>query len=231
MSNVPSFISSSSVISTAPRMSAMTSCAQKPPVLVADVLGTLVKDPFYHGMSRFFGFKTFEEFLDAKTPHLWVDFELGKFDETQVASNFFKDGTPVDLSGLKQFLKEKYDLLPGVPEMLKAFQTANIPVHLCTNYPVWAYLIEDTLHLTSRFGVKWTFISGEEGVRKPDKEAYLRVAHKANIPPSQCIFLDDRKENCLGSLQAGYLAAVHFKNAEDAFRELKLLYARENVNL
>lgn len=214
--------------STSPKIMA---CATTAPVLVCDVLGTLVRDPFYHDMASYFGFDNLAQFVAAKTPRVWVDFELGRVDETYLARHFFKDHRPVNLDHLKHYLKQSYQLLPGVPKMLTGLRDAQVQVHLCTNYPTWASLIEDSLHLTSRFGVKWTFVSGAEGVRKPDKEAYWTVAHRANVNPSECILLDDRQENCKGALDAGFLASVCFENAFQASEEIGQLYLDNNIPL
>lgn len=206
-------------------------CATRTPILVSDVLGTLVRDPFYHDMASYFGFDNLGQFVAAKTPRLWVEFELGKIDETYLARHFFKDHRPVNLDSFKHFLQQSYQFLPGIPDMLTALRHAQVEVHLCTNYPTWASLIEDSLHLASRFGVKWTFVSGAEGVRKPDKRAYRIVASKAHVSLSDCILLDDRQENCDGALDAGFLASVHFENALQASGEIKQLYLNNSIPL
>jgi len=195
------------------------------PILVTDILDTLVVDPFFNGMEKHFGFLKFDEFLKAKTPDLWVQFEMGKVDEEEVAQNFFRDGRRVDMPAFKQYLKQSYKLLPGTASMLTSLRNAGIEIHACSNYPIWSDLIEDTLQLRQNFGLNWTFVSGREGLRKPDKRAYMRVAEKAKVDVSSCILLDDRKANCDGALDAGFLGAVHFQNSQQAMRELETLYA------
>lgn len=211
--------------------SPVKSCSQTPPVLISDVLGTLVRDPFNNGMAAYFGFDSMDKFIAAKTPNLWVDFELGKIDEETLARDFFLDKTPVDLNDLKAFLMDNYQLLPGVSEMLVSLRDAQVPVHLCTNYPLWAQLIEDSLRLVPRFGLKWTFVSALEGVRKPHPDAYLRVAQKANVPPSSCVLLDDREDNCAGALQAGFLDAILFENASHARLRIREVFSNNNTTL
>lgn len=108
-------------------------------------------------------------------------------------------------------------------------QEAEIEVHLCTNYPVWAQLIEDALHLATRFDVHWTFISRKEAIQKPDLNAFLRIARNASITPSDCILLDDREQNCKGVIAAGCLAAIQFKTPAQADQELSALFARYGI--
>lgn len=212
----------------------MTCCCasqRRVPVLVADVLDTLVVDPFFNGMSSYFGFTSFNDFVEAKTPGLWVKFEEGQIGEMEAMQNFFKDRRHVDICRFKRYLKESYCLVPGISPMLTALKEAQVEVHLCTNYPVWADLIEEALHLTERFGVQWTFVSGREGVRKPDKEAFLRVARNADVDPLACVLLDDRKQNCDGAMEAGFLAAIRFENAKQASKEIEEMFSRNNVTI
>lgn len=216
------------------------SCARRPttmcirrssPVIVSDVLDTLVEDPFFKDMAQYFGFPTFNKFVQAKTPDVWVQFELGYISEAQLSRSFFLDGSQLHLEHFKQYLCRSYKLLPGIEQLLVSLRDAHIPVHLCTNYPVWADLIEESLHLSDRFGVKWTFVSGREGVRKPDEEAYRRTALMADVDMSSCIMLDDRQTNCVGALNAGYAHAVHFKDSVQATKELQQVLSQCDVSV
>lgn len=201
------------------------------PILVSDVLDTLVLDPFYNGLASHFGFTSFPAFLDAKSPDQWIEFELGHIDEAQLAANFFKDCRHVSLPDLKQFLKKTYRYLPGVQELLLSLRDAKVEVHLCSNYPVWADLIEETVRINARYGAKWTFVSGRQGIRKPDISVYKLVAEKAGVDPSSCILLDDRQSNCEGAVQAGYFDAIRFQNASQAKNDLHSIFAKHGVIL
>lgn len=198
-------------------------------VLVCDVLDTLVADPFYTTMHKHFGFDTHEQFLQAKAPDVWLDFELGKISEAQFAQTFFKSNRSVDLPLFKRFLKDSFHLLPGISQLLISLRKSQIPVHLCSNYPPWSHIIEEAVGLSSTYGAIWTFVSGEEGLRKPDLEAYQRVATKAGVDISKCIFLDDRKKNCDAALLAGYMGAVQFINADQTYNDLVDLFVKNGV--
>lgn len=218
-----------------PHRTRMTCCSsatpRRTPVLVADVLDTLVVDPFFNGMSSYFGFSTFDDFIQAKTPDLWVRFEEGQIEETELAQEFFKDRRHVDIPQFKRYLKTSYSLIPGISTVLTALREAQVEVHLCTNYPVWADLIEEALHLTDRFGVQWTFVSGKEGVRKPDKTAFLRTAQNAKVDPSECVLLDDRAQNCKGAIEAGFLGAIQFKDANQAGEDIRQTFAKHRITV
>lgn len=115
--------------------------------------------------------------------------------------------------------------------MLNNLRYSGVQVHLCSNYPIWARIIEEELQLSSKFGVHWTFISGHEGVRKPDKLAFLRVAEKANVTPGDCILLDDNIGNCHGAMDAGYLAAVHFQDSAQASKQIAGIFKEQGVEI
>lgn len=192
-------------------------------VLVCDVLDTLVADPFSRGMSSHFGFKTMQDFLAAKQPGTWEKFELGTISESELSTLFFRDRRVADIDAMKRFMSEKYTLLPGVADMLRAFANAGVPVHLCSNYGPWAALIEDAVSLES-LGATWTFVSALQGARKPDVRAYHTTAELAGVSPADCVLLDDRQRNCDGAVDAGYKGAVRFRDVDQAREELAAFF-------
>lgn len=198
-----------------------TDAVQVRPVVICDVMDTLVRDPFRNGMAAHFGFDTMSAFIAAKAPGVWVDFEHGSISETDLAQRMFLDGRDVDISALKQFLCRSYTLLPGVAQMLAQLRAAHVPVHACSNYPAWDGLIEQSVHLAEYHGVHWTFVSGHQGVRKPDLRAYQVAAQLAgDVPLDQCVFLDDSSDNCKAAQQAG-MTAVHFVDVPDCLPKLQ----------
>lgn len=199
------------------------------PVIISDVLDTLVVDPFFNGMSSFFKFESMKQFTDAKSPNVWIDFELGRISEKEVGEQFFQDGRLVDINELKMFLKSSYRLVPGVDNLLNGLRRAKIEVHICSNYPIWASLIEDAVGLNSKYGVKWTFVSAQHGVRKPDKRAFAITAQLAGVDMSSCILLDDREKNCLAAIEAGYMTAIRFENAQQVCNRLETILSRSQT--
>lgn len=195
------------------------------PIVIADVLDTLVRDPFFNGMASYFNFDSMDQFMQAKAPGVWIQFEKGLITESQLAQQFFKDGRPVDIQQLKTFLKQSYQLLPGVDHMLNHLRHANIQVHTCTNYPIWAQLIEQSIGLNAKFGVKWSFISAIYGIRKPDPQVYQKVAELAGVRLSSCIFVDDRDVNCHAASETG-MHAIKFTTAQDCQHQLEHILSK-----
>jgi epoxide hydrolase-like predicted phosphatase len=52
-------------------------------------------------------------------------------------------------------------------------------------------------------------ISAEEGLHKPEPEIFLLGAERAGVPPEECVFVDDLRENCTGAEAVGMTAVLH----------------------
>lgn len=181
-----------------------------PSILLWDVMGTLVHDPFFAEMPGFFGL-TFDELLEAKHPSAWVEFELGRISEEEFLDRFFADGREFDQRGFVDEVRASYRWLPGIEELLSELAEAGTTMHAFSNYPVWYRLIEERLGL-SRF-LEWTFVSCRTGVRKPDAAAYANVLRALNVSAERCIFIDDRESNCDAARQSG-IHAVQYRGIE-----------------
>ena len=52
-------------------------------------------------------------------------------------------------------------------------------------------------------------ISGEVGLHKPEPEIYRLAAEQLGVPPEECVFVDDLRENCAGAEAVGMTAVLH----------------------
>jgi epoxide hydrolase-like predicted phosphatase len=52
-------------------------------------------------------------------------------------------------------------------------------------------------------------ISGEVGLNKPHAEIYELAAERVGVPPVECVFVDDLRENCEGAERVGMTAVLH----------------------
>jgi len=179
-------------------------------VLLWDVMGTLVHDPFFSEMPEFFGM-SFDSMLAAKHPTAWVEFELDRRTESEFLDDFFADRRDFDRRGFVDVVRTAYRWLPGMEELLAELRGHGFTMHAFSNYPVWYELIEQRLGL-SRF-LDWTFVSCRTGLRKPDPAAYVRVLNELGVPAEQLVLVDDRKRNCQAALQGG-IEAVRFEGVD-----------------
>ncbi len=185
-------------------------------ILLLDVMGTLVHDPFFVEVPAFFGM-SLEELLAVKHPTAWIEFELGKIDEATFLPMFFRDGRGYDHQGLKRAMHGSYALLDGVCDLLEELHGAGVPMHALSNYTDWYTLIEDRVGL-SRW-VAWTFVSCRTGLRKPDPAAYANAVQQLSVCAADCVFVDDRGANCAAARAVG-MHAIEFCDARQLREEL-----------
>ncbi|XP_052135753.1 flavin mononucleotide hydrolase 1, chloroplatic [Oryza glaberrima] len=211
-----------STSATAPAAAAATAEAsasrppRKLPVLLFDVMDTVVRDPFYHHIPAFFQM-SMKELLESKHPTAWSEFEMGLIDENELAKKFFNDGRSFDLEGLKACMVRAYEYIDGVEDILYSLKQNNYEVHAFTNYPVWYQLVEEKLKLSKY--LSWTFCSCTVGKRKPSPDFYLHAVDHLNVDPASCIFIDDRMTNIEAALSVG-MVGLQFKNAEVLKKDL-----------
>ena len=180
------------------------------PVLLFDVMGTLVYDPFFAEMPAFFGM-SFDELLAEKHPSAWVEFELGRRDESSFLDDFFSDGRSFDHERFVATIAAAYRWLPGMQALLRDLAAAGCVMHAFSNYPVWYRLIEERLRLSQY--IEWTFVSCRTGTRKPAAEAYAGVLQALGEPGERCVFIDDRQVNCDAAAAHG-IRALRFDGAD-----------------
>lgn len=65
-------------------------------------------------------------------------------------------------------------------------------------------------------------ISGEVGLYKPQPEIFHLGAEKIGVPPEECLFVDDLKENCDGAAAVGMTPILH-RGADQTLPELERL--------
>lgn len=66
-------------------------------------------------------------------------------------------------------------------------------------------------------------ISGEVGLRKPDRDIYVLAARELDVPPEQCVFVDDIAANVRAAVGAG-MVGVHHVETGTTLEELEALF-------
>ncbi len=164
----------------------------KRPLILFDVMDTLVIDPYYCAMPAFFGMSR-KELKKAIHPTSWIEFEEGRISGPEYIARFFQDGRPVDGDALNACLKEAYDWLDGAEQLLADLKKADCEMHALSNYSIWYRIIEEKLQL-SRY-IQWSFVSCLTGLRKPAPEAYYSAAATLQVAVGDCLLIDDRSVN------------------------------------
>ena len=63
-------------------------------------------------------------------------------------------------------------------------------------------------------------ISGDEGMHKPEPAIYELGCERVGLPPAECVFVDDLRENCEGAEAVGMTAVLH-RGAERTLPQLE----------
>jgi epoxide hydrolase-like predicted phosphatase len=66
-------------------------------------------------------------------------------------------------------------------------------------------------------------ISGEVGMRKPERGIFELVLHHIGLPADECVFIDDMAHNITAAEQAGLVGIVH-RNFDQTAVELEALF-------
>lgn len=67
-------------------------------------------------------------------------------------------------------------------------------------------------------------LSYEEGIAKPDENAYRIASERLNCQPSECVFIDDQEKHIIGANNAGMLG-IWYKDFEQMRTELEKILA------
>jgi epoxide hydrolase-like predicted phosphatase len=112
------------------------------------------------------------------------------------------------------------DLNPEVAmiELVRRAQAEGIRTGLITNS--WGTGIYDRAPL-ELFDA--TVISGDVGLHKPQPEIYELGAERIGVPPAECVFVDDLRENVDGAEAVGMTAVLHREAAATVARLEELL--------
>ena len=190
------------------------------PVLLFDVMSTMVTEPFLDAVPRHFGM-SFDEFRASLIPGPWVEFEHGRITEKEYLTQYFKDGRTFDVPAFKQMLFDSYDWMDGVEPLLVELQNAGYTMFSLSNYSSWYEIIESKLTV-SRF-MNWDFVSCRTGHRKPAPDAYLTPIRALGGPPQAYVFIDDRPVNIRAAEAVGMKGILRTPNIADLRRDLAAL--------
>ena len=91
----------------------------------------------------------------------------------------------------------------SVDDAYKAFEVGALPLYVFSNtnsvhQESWQSRFESALDPVRKIYASW-----EIGLRKPDVDSYLAVAHDIGVAPADILFVDDNPDNVAGGKSAG----------------------------
>ncbi|MCB1483058.1 MAG: HAD family phosphatase [Rhodobiaceae bacterium] len=119
--------------------------------------------------------------------------------------------------------------IDGSVRILMDLKEQGYRVHAITNFSaeLWPVTVAAYPFL-SEFDV--TVVSGEEGLLKPDPEIYRRLLKRTGLQATDCIFIDDRKDNVDAASELGF-RTIHFTTPETLRMDLIRLGVRLPLQL
>jgi putative hydrolase of the HAD superfamily len=111
--------------------------------------------------------------------------------------------------------------LEPMVEAVRGFRAAGVPTGLISNSWVMDHYTEEIRALFDD-----VVISAEVGMHKPEPEIFLLAAERLGVDPTDCVFVDDLRENCAGAEAVGMTAVLH-RDAEQTIARLEELLGVE----
>jgi epoxide hydrolase-like predicted phosphatase len=107
-------------------------------------------------------------------------------------------------------------------EAVRSTRAAGVPTGLISNS--WGRTTYDEQLIEELFDV--AVISGDVGLHKPEPEIFHLTAEKIGVPPGDCVFVDDLRENCEGAAAVGMTPILH-RGADTTVPEMERLLGLE----
>jgi len=156
----------------------------------------------------------------------WTEFEKGKLTTKEVLDAFVSCDPEIG-----EEIHKAYDSVKGImgkydytENWIDSLKKAGYKIYGITNFTPSGYeQCYESISFVEKFdGCIFSF---QEGVIKPEPEIYKILLDRYNLEPSECVFIDDTKENVEGAKALGFSGIV-FSGYEDAVSQLTNLEVR-----
>ena len=134
---------------------------------------------------------------------------------TEVGQKLNLDGQ--DLAALSRDFWAGDQLDQELVSLIRELRTKGVQVALLSNFASDLQQMLTDLGLDDLFEV--VFISGLEGVMKPDPAVYQTTLDRLGVPPAEAVFVDDMQINIEGAQQVG-MTGVRFRGIRHLRRTL-----------
>ena len=150
----------------------------------------------------------------------YYDFMIGKISEdTFIKSFLHTKNLDLSIQEFKELFKMGIKAVDGMKELLNELNRSFNIATLINESFEWAQYPLDVSDFRKFF--KEVITSGDLGISKPDKEFYLKALEIIKATPEECLFIDDREENCTSAQNLG-IDSIVFRNSEQLRKELSV---------
>lgn len=116
--------------------------------------------------------------------------------------------------------KLELEPIPGVLKLLNRLKAANLKMAIASSAPVdWIQVVVSKCQIESYFDV---LVSGEHVVHgKPAPDIFLLAAEKLQVPPSECLVIEDAERGVRAAKAAG-MQCIGYQNPNSYGQDLSL---------
>ncbi len=163
-----------------------------------------------------------KEVWKKATEESWENLNIGKIEEDvgllEMAENLGINKDELRRLWIKTF-KVRFILNKNLLKIIKRLKK-NYKTAILSNQWSIPYKIQLTKKIKSNFDVM--VFSHQVGFRKPSPDIYHITLKRLNLKPSECVFIDDFKENLIPAREIG-MKTILFKNNSQLIKDLKKL--------
>lgn len=166
----------------------------------------------------------YEKVADATVrSKLWNEFDRSKMSDEEILQGFL-EGAPDCQEELMRFwdnIGNSIKCYEYTPAWIQSLQENGYGVYLLSNYPrrIYSQSIHELAFVEHVDGAVFSF---EVQATKPEQEIYEALLEKYQLQPTECVFVDDNRENIIAANQLG-MATIHFHTKSQAEEELRSL--------
>jgi putative hydrolase of the HAD superfamily len=135
-----------------------------------------------------------------------------QFEQILAARLLRVDGAAVAAEGLLRRMFAASLPVPAMYDTIRTLRAAGFSTALLSNS--WGCDEYPRADFPGLFDT--VVLSGEVGMRKPEKEIFLHAAETLGLAPSECIFIDDMEANVAAAQACGMTGVLHTETAGTA---------------
>lgn len=135
------------------------------------------------------------------------EIDVATFERDLAARLLTVDGVPPEAEGLLTRMFSGFRPVPVMYEMLRSARAAGLTTCLLSNSWGDHYLREGWDDFFDQ-----VVISGEVGMRKPEPRIFQHALRLVELPPEQCVFIDDIEANIEAARALG-IVGLHHRDA------------------
>ena len=196
--------------------------------VVFDV-GKVLVDFDWQGLFRELGFsqEAYDKVAEA-TVHsvLWNEFDRGKMADEEILKGFLGQapGCEDEVMRFWDNLGSSIKCYDYTLPWIRGLRANGFSVYLLSNFPRRLYFqsIEELAFVEEADGAVFSY---EARLTKPEPEIYEALLKKYKLDPTECVFLDDTRDNIVAANKLG-MATILFRTKSQAEEELRNLGIR-----